>query len=220
MQRKEYDLQLKELHEQMIEMGNLCQQVIALATKTLSVQEDGLYEQVFGLDAKIDRAQTDVETFCLRLLLLQQPIASDLRRVSAALKMVSDMERIGDQAADIADLSPYLVNAGLEGKVHIREMAEKAVEMVEDSVAAFVSDDQRLVQKVIQADDCVDALFEKVRDELIVLIREGSIDPKAALDLLIAAKYYERIGDHAVNIAEWVDYSITGKLQNNEHGNQ
>lgn len=220
MQRKEYDLQLAELHTMLTDMGQLCQEVITLATRTLQTEEDSLYEQVFGLDAKIDRAQTAVETLCLKLLLLQQPVASDLRRVSAALKMVSDMERIGDQAADIADLAPYLVHAGLEGRVHIQEMAQEAVKMVEDSIDAFIRDDAVLVHQVIQADDRVDALFEKVRDELIGLIRENAIDAKAAVDLLMAAKYYERIGDHAVNIAEWVNYSITGELQNNEHGNR
>ena len=217
--RKEYNSQLKELHDMLMEMGNLCQQVITLATRSLQTEEEGVYEQIYGLDAKIDRAQNEVETFCLKLLLLQQPIASDLRRVSAALKMVSDMERIGDQAADIGDLSPYLVHEDLKGRVHLQEMAQEAVKMVEDSIAAYVKDDQKLVQQVIDADDRVDDLFEKVRDELIGLIREGGIDPKVALDLLMAAKYYERIGDHAVNIAEWVDYSITGRLQNNEHGN-
>lgn len=219
MLRKEYNLQLQELHEMLTKMGGLCQEIITLAAKTLQTEEDGLYEKIFGLDAKIDQAQNDVQTFCLKLLLLQNPIASDLRRISAALKLVSDMERIGDQAADIADLAPYLVHSGLEGRVHIQEMAQAAVKMVEDSVAAFVCDDRALAQQVINEDDRVDHLFEKVRDELIGLIREGSIDPKAVLDLLMAAKYYERIGDHAVNIAEWVEYSLTGKLQNNEHGN-
>ena len=133
--------------------------------------------------------------------------------------MVSDMERIGDQAADIAELSPYLIRANLKGQLHIQEMAQAAVLMVVDSVTAFVKDDHEMVQTVIKADDTVDALFEQVRDELIVMIRENTIDAKAALDMLMAAKYFERIGDHAVNIAEWVDYSITGELQNNEHGN-
>ncbi len=217
--RKAYDLQLKELHDMVKEMGDMCEEIITLAAKALQVEEDGLYERIFGLDAKIDRAQNEVETLCLRLLLRQQPIASDLRRISAALKMVSDMERIGDQAADIAELSPYLIRANLKGQLHIQEMAQAAVLMVVDSVTAFVKDDHEMVQTVIKADDTVDALFEQVRDELIVMIRENTIDAKAALDMLMAAKYFERIGDHAVNIAEWVDYSITGELQNNEHGN-
>lgn len=215
--RKEYNSQLQELHDMLTRMGKLCQEVIALATKALRIEEDGLYEHIFSLDEQIDQAQNDVQAFCLKLLLLQNPIASDLRRISAALKMVSDMERIGDQAADIAELAPYLVQAGVEGRVHIQEMGEATVKMVEDSVAAFVEDNQELAQRVIAADDVVDDLFEKVRDELIELIRENAIDPQAAMDLLMAAKYCERIGDHAVNIAEWVDYTITGQLQNNEH---
>lgn len=219
MMRKQYNMQLEELHNLLASMGELCRKIITLAAKTLQTEEDGLYEEIFGLDARIDRAQTEVETLCLRLLLRQQPVATDLRRVSAALKMVSDMERIGDQAADITELSPYLMCEGVEGQIHIQDMARATVQMVVDSVDAFIRDDGQLAQKVIEADDQVDDLFEQIRDELLGLIRANAIEAKAALDLLMAAKYFERIGDHAVNIAEWVEYSITGKLQNNEHGN-
>ena len=215
--RKEYNLQLKELHEMLHTMGSLCCEVITLASQRLLHKEEGLHERIRELDGQIDQAQSDVQNLCLKLLLLQNPIAGDLRRVSAALKMVSDMERIGDQAADIADLAQYLSKSGIDGQVRIQEMAEETVKMVEESVAAFVLDDLVLAGHVVDTDDRVDELFLKVRDELVELIRREHVDAKAALDLLMAAKYYERIGDHAVNIAEWVEYSITGQLENHEH---
>ena len=155
----------------------------------------------------------------MRLFLHQQPMARDLRTVSAALKMVSDMERIGDQAADVAELSRYIGDQTLQSKVSLGEIAEATKAMVNASVEAFVKGDEELVKKVIQADDKVDGLFEQVKEEIMNLIYQRDIDAKASLDLLMAAKYFERIGDHAVNIAEWVEYSITGVHTNNEHVN-
>ena len=158
----------------------------------------------------------DKKKYCMRLLLLQRPFASDLRKISAALKMISDMERIGDQASDIADMVPYIRFSEAKSKVHIEAMAKATVKMVTDSVDAFVQDDLDLAQRVIDSDDEVDDLFNRVKNELIDLIYAKDIDAKVALDLLMTAKYYERIGDHAVNIAEWVVYSITGVHKSNE----
>jgi phosphate transport system regulatory protein PhoU len=158
----------------------------------------------------------DRKKYCMRLLLLQRPFASDLRKISAALKMISDMERIGDQASDIADMVPYIRFSEAKSKVHIEAMAKATVKMVTDSVDAFVQDDLDLAQRVIDSDDEVDDLFNRVKNELIDLIYAKDIDAKVALDLLMTAKYYERIGDHAVNIAEWVVYSITGVHKSNE----
>ena len=147
-------------------------------------------------------------------------MARDLRSVSAALKMVSDMERIGDQASDIAELSHWIKDDSFMNKVSLGEMAKATKQMVVDSVEAFVKNDEDLVKQVIKADDRVDALFDQVKEEIVGLIKEKGIDAKESLDLLMAAKYFERIGDHAVNIAEWVEYSITGVHTNNEHVNQ
>lgn len=152
----------------------------------------------------------------MRLLLHQHPVARDLREVSAALKMISDMERIGDQAADIADISFYIEkNVKIPGK--IQEMAEHTVHMVTESVDAFVNTDLALCRKVIEDDDLVDDCFNEIKEELAKLIYGGELDARAGLDLLMTVKYFERIGDHAVNIAEWVEYSITGEHRNNEH---
>ena len=203
--REQFEEQLEQLHREVTEMGNLCEQAIALATKALFGGNDQLAKEVFRRDASIDRKEREIEDLCMRLFLHQQPMARDLRTVSAALKMVSDMERIGDQT--------------LQSKVSLGEMAEATKAMVNASVEAFVKGDEELVKKVIQADDKVDGLFEQVKEEIMNLIYQRDIDAKASLDLLMAAKYFERIGDHAVNIAEWVEYSITGVHTNNEHVN-
>ena len=147
----------------------------------------------------------------MRLILQQQPVARDLRFISAAMKMISDMERIGDQAADIADLAPYIVENNSQSKMHIGDMALATVKMVTDSVEAFVKTDAGLAEQVIAADDEVDGLFNQIKEELMQLIYSREIDAKASMDLLMAAKYFERIGDHAVNIAEWVEFSISGQ---------
>lgn len=152
----------------------------------------------------------------MRLLLHQQPVARDLREISAALKMISDMERIGDQAADIADLSQFIDRSNVEIPDEIERMAEKTVIMVTESIDAFVKADLELCRKVINDDDIVDELFNEAKNKLADLIYKN-MDAKAGLDLLMTAKYMERIGDHAVNIAEWVEYSITGVHRNNEH---
>lgn len=170
-----------------------------------------------SLEHEIDQMERDIETRCIRLLLQQQPVAKDLRAISAALKMISDLERIGDQAADIAELSPYVTDIASQSKTQIKEMAKAAVSMVTESVEAFVKSDLKLAEQVMQKDDEVDQYFIQIKEELLELIYQKEVDAKAILDLLMVAKYFERIGDHAVNVAEWVEYSITGTHRSDEH---
>lgn len=218
--REQFEEQLEELHKEVTEMGNLCEQAISLAANALLDGDAEAAKSTFGKDALIDRKEREIEDLCMRLFLHQQPVARDLRSVSAALKMVSDMERIGDQASDIAELSRWIKDDSFMNKVSLVEMAKATKQMVVDSIEAFVKNDEDLVKQVIKADDQVDALFDQVKEEIVVMIKDKGIDAKESLDLLMAAKYFERIGDHAVNIAEWVEYSITGVHTNNEHVNQ
>lgn len=209
-----FERQLEELHVQMITMGSLCEKVITLSAKT--IEGEDCVKEVFDTDKEIDAKEREIETLCMRLLLHQQPVAGDLREISAALRMISDMERIGDQAADIADLSRFIDKNCAKIPDEIKKMVEQTVHMVTESVDSFVKSDINLCRKVISDDDKVDEAFNKIKEELASLIH-NNIDVKVGLDLLMAAKYMERIGDHAVNIAEWVEYSITGVHRNNEH---
>ena len=215
--RNYFDRQLGTLHVELIKMGSLCEEAITLSTQALNEKDRTLREKVFLTDSEIDQKEREIEDLCMRLLLQQQPVAGDLRTVSAAMKMISDMERIGDQAADIAELSRYIVPYESKNKKTLLKMAEAAVHMVTESVNAFVKNDQDLAQKVIGDDDAVDQLFEDVNKELMNQIQAGEVDAGLSLDLLMVAKYLERIADHAVNIAEWVIYSITGVHISNEH---
>lgn len=210
-----FERQLEELHVQIITMGSLCEKAIALSAK--AIQGVDCSKEVFDTDREIDAKEREIENICMRLLLHQQPVARDLREISAALKMISDMERIGDQAADIADLSRFIDRNSVQIPEEIGRMADQTVHMVTESIDSFVKADLELCRKVINDDDIVDAGFEQVKTELADMICQKTIDAKAALDLLMTAKYIERIGDHAVNIAEWVEYSITGIHRNNEH---
>ena len=158
----------------------------------------------------IDQQERDIESLCMKLLLQQQPVARDLRTISSALKMISDMERIGDQAADIAEITRHTGGAPLPGQVHLAEMTQAAAKMVTSSVESFVKRDLELAKAVIRYDDVVDQLFVEIKNALTALIRQDASSAEEALDLLMIAKYLERIGDHAVNVAEWVAYSITG----------
>ena len=214
--RNKFDMQLERLNSQLTHMGEMCEIAITRATKAL---EDGKIDEAKSVqeaDEEIDQLEKDIERLCLKLLLQQQPVARDLREVSAALKMISDMERIGDQAADIADLSKYIDEKHVEIPPLIGKMAEMTVNMVTESVDAFVKRDLELCRKVIDDDDQVDDAFNQIKEELAELMYQN-LDAKAGLDLLMTAKYMERIGDHAVNIAEWVEYAITGEHRNNEH---
>ena len=207
--RNRFDEQLAQLNHEMIEMGALCEEVIALASKALTESDRTLAKKVAPVDSEIDRKERDIESLCLRLLLQQQPVARDLRQISAALKMITDMERIGDQASDIADLSKFIEENHVQIPELIGKMAEMTVGMVTESVDAFVKRDLDLCRKVIDDDDQVDDAFNQIKEELAELMYQN-LDAKTGLDLLMTAKYMERIGDHAVNIAEWVEYSILG----------
>ena len=210
MIRSRFDEQLELLNRELIEMGALCEQAISMAARALMSGDTALAAQITPLDGEIDQMERDVESRCLKLLLQQQPVAKDLRQVSAALKMVTDMERIGDQASDIAEIIGFLHGRGGEDCAFIGQMGEATIRMVTDSIDAFVRHDTRLADEVIAHDDIVDAYFLKVKTALIQYIAASPDDGEYALDLLMIAKYFERIGDHAVNIAEWVLFSVTG----------
>ncbi|MEG1774446.1 MAG: phosphate signaling complex protein PhoU, partial [Oscillospiraceae bacterium] len=180
--------------------------------KSLIERDRPLAEQIARSDSEIDQKESEIEALCLKLLLQQQPVARDLRVISSALKMITDMERIGDQAADIADIALQLIDGHVvEWPQHIPDMARATIKMVSDSIDAFVRHDLSLAQEVMESDDLVDALFVRVRSELIAGIHRNPQTGEQALDMLMIAKYFERIGDHATNIAEWVVFSITGQ---------
>lgn len=208
--RNRFDEELYELNRKIIEMGSMCEQAIASAAKSLADGDVALSERVRENGSAIDQMERDIERLCMKLLLHQQPVARDLRLISAALKLITDMERIGDQAEDIAEIVTFLGGARTEGIVLVEEMARETIEMVTSSVDAFVKKDVELARKVIEKDDIVDDYFLKVKRGIITLISERQVDGESALDLLMISKYFERIGDHAANIAEWVIYSVTG----------
>lgn len=208
--RSRFDEQLALLNRELIEMGAFCEEAIALAAKALLEDDPTLAAKVGPLESEIDQRERTIESLCLKLLLQQQPVARDLRQISAALKMITDMERIGDQAADIAEISGYLRGRSAAECSDIGDMARAAIKMVTDSVDAFVKRSTLLAEEVIAHDDVVDDLFDKIRESLVKLIAADARSGEYALDLLIIAKYFERIGDHAVNIAEWVVFSVTG----------
>ena len=208
--RNRFDEQLFELNREIIEMGAMCEEAIAYAVKALSSGDIALAAKVKNNGVAIDQKERDIESRCMKLLLHQQPVARDLRLISAALKMITDMERIGDQAEDIAEIVSFLNGHTMEGVKLIEEMARETIEMVTDSVDAFVRKDVALAESVLSHDDVVDDYFDKMKQDIIRLIAENSADGEFALDLLMISKYFERIGDHATNIAEWVIYSVTG----------
>ena len=208
--RSRFDEQLAQLHRELIEMGALCERVIALASRALTTGDKSLARQVPPLDRDIDRKERDIENLCLRLLLHQQPVAGDLRRISAALKMITDMERIGDQAEDISEIVTFLRGRTAEHDDILCQMARATISMVTESVDAYVQRDTMLAETVIAEDDVVDNAFDEVKRRLIDKIAAHPDDGEYALDLLMIAKYFERIGDHATNIAEWVILSVTG----------
>ncbi len=210
MMRSRFDEQLAELNKDLLEMGALCEEVISMSAKALLARDNDLAKDVIAMDQDIDRMEREIESLCLRILLRQQPVAKDLRQISAALKMITDMERIGDQAADIAEMISFLAAHSTSDHRYIEEMANATTRMVTDSVDAFVRRDLDDVERVIAEDDIVDDLFIKVRKTLIELIANHPEEGEYAVDLLMIAKYFERIGDHAENLAEWVEFSITG----------
>lgn len=207
--RNRFDRQLEELHVELIEMGSMCEDVIRKTSKLLQSGDAKVAKEIRKEDSNIDEQERLVESLCLKLLLQQQPVAKDLRKVSAALKMITDMERIGDQASDIAEIIETTDFSVPTNDVKMAKMAETTIAMVTESIDAYVKQDLELVREVIARDDEVDDLFLEVRQEIADDMVEAG-DPMSSLDLLMIAKYFERIGDHATNIAEWVEFSITG----------
>ena len=210
--RSRFDMQLHELNSELIKMGALCESAIAMSAKALLDGDTELAARVLEFDSEIDQKERDIESRCMKLLLQQQPVARDLRTVSSALKMITDMERIGDQSADIAEIVTMANIKASDETLHIGEMARAVMKMVTDSVDAFVKRDTSLAHSVIGYDDVVDGLFDEVKKDLTVRFQSGG-QMEYALDLLMIAKYFQRIGDHAVNIAEWVIYSVTGNKE-------
>lgn len=210
--RSKFDEQLSLLHKELLEMGALIERAIRSASEALINQDVEAANKAIAFDREVDRKERDIETLCLKLLLQQQPVARDLRQISSALKMITDMERIGDQAADIAGIVIYLAGRPyVKPLIHLPQMADAAIRMVSGSIDAFVREDVELAREIIAMDDVIDALFDIVKNELIELISKDARCGEQAIDLLMITKYFERIGDHAQNIAEWVEYSITGR---------
>ena len=213
--RNIFDKQLVRLNNELIEMGSLVEQSIETAVEALVKQDVKKAKEAIKSDDKINNQEKEIENLCLKLLLEQQPVAKDLRLISAVLKMITDLERIGDHAADISEITitlaenPYVVD--LKG---IQKMAKETMEMIIKSIEAFVNKDLEIANEVIRHDDVVDDLFKEIKKTVIKLINENPEDGEQVADILMIAKYFERIGDHATNIAEWVIFSITGKHQN------
>lgn len=210
--RNRFDLELEHLDNELIAMGSLIETAIGYAVDALLRRDLELAKKAIAFDEEIDLQEREIERQCLKLLLQQQPVAADLRLISTALKMITDMERIGDHAADISELTMLLSSTDYpQAMMHIPEMATETAKMVRLSIDAFVQKNGELANQVIAMDDRVDDLFEKVKTELVELIGTDRKSGEQSLDLLLVAKYFERIGDHAVNIAEWVIFSITGQ---------
>lgn len=209
--RKQYDMQLEKLNAELIRMGEMITTAIGNAVSALVTHDDAKAKETIAFDEEIDHQERLVEQMCMKLLLCQQPVASDLRLVSSALKMITDMERIGDHAADISEIELMLEKLPAMSNDHLREMAAKTSEMLMKSIESFVERNMEKARAVIDQDDVVDALFDEVKDELVEAIRSDPQSSETAADLLMAAKYFERIGDHATNIAEWAIYAHTGR---------
>jgi phosphate transport system protein len=210
MMRSRFDEQLALLNRALISMGSLCETAIAMSVKALLDGDIEMAKGVQAVEIEIDQKEHEIEAICLKLLLHQQPVARDLRQISAALKMITDLERIGDQAADIAEIVTLgNIQTGPE-TAYIADMARATIKMVTDSINAYVRRDATLAEAVIDYDDVVDDLFNKAKESLISFIENRKGSGEYAIDLLMISKYFERIGDHAVNIAEWVQFSITG----------
>lgn len=211
--RERYMNQLKQLNELLTEMGQMVEKAIEMAIQALVSQNKEQAEMAINYDEEIDDKEKEIQNLCLKLLLCQQPVAKDLRFVSAALKMITDLERIGDQAADISELAIALSGQEyIKNLDHIKKMAMETTDMVIKSINAYVESDEMAARKVIEHDDVVDELFASVKHELITLINQDMSNGEQAADLLMIAKYFERIGDHATNVAEWVIFSVTGKV--------
>ena len=208
--RPRFDKQLELLHTNLIQMGAMCEDIIANAAKALLEGDDVFFEKASAIEHEINLLERDIEQMCVRLLLHEQPVARDLRRITAAQKMITDMERIGDQGLDISELSQYMKGSTVKSDIHIADMARATIKMVTDSIDSFVNNNLDQAKAVIAYDDVVDDLFRKIKKELVEMLLHDNRLAGDCLDLLMIAKYFERIGDHAENIAEWVLYSLTG----------
>lgn len=211
-----FDDELSLLNTELIKMGALCERAVRSALNVYFLGKKADAETANKLEKEIDSKERDIEDLCMKLILRQQPVAGDLRLISSAIKMISDMERIGDQAQDIADIAINIDSEEINDHVHIRNMSETALSMVSKSIDAFVKKDVSTAEEAIKMDDIVDEGFDKIKEELIQAVREDSKKSEEYIDILMIAKYIERIGDHAVNIAEWVEYSVTGTHRKGE----
>jgi len=210
--RNKFDEQLSQLNDMLVDMGAMIEKAITLATQAILDHDKKMAKKAIAADREIDNMEKEIETLCLKLLLRQQPVARDLRLISAALKMITDMERIGDQAADISEIAKFLIGKQyIINLENIPKMAEATAKMVTESIDAFVKRDLELAHRVIEYDDVVDDLFDNVKRDVIELIQKDQANGEQAIDFIMIAKYFERIGDHATNIAEWVVFSITGR---------
>ena len=215
--RSKFEEQLNQLHSSLIEMGRMVERAIEDATKALTAQDVVLAQKTIDSDDEIDVAEKEIESLCLKVILQQHPVARDLRLVSSILKMTTDLERIGDHASDISEITLLLAKTPfIKTLEHIPLMAEVTMKMITKSIEAFVKSDLDLANEVIVTDDVVDDLFVTVKNDLISLIKENADNGDQAIDLVMIAKYFERIGDHAVNVAEWVVFSLTGKHKNSK----
>ena len=214
--RLKFDQQLEELNRELIKMGALCERAIRLAVDQLMKAEAEKAKEVNQIEMEINHKEREIEALCMKLILQQQPVASDLRQISSALKMISDMERIGDQAQDIAGMSKFVQVQELAHTIHIGEMAEATIKMVTESIDSFVKSNIETARNVVKYDDVVDNLFLQVKEELTGKVIDDSQNAEYYMDLIMIAKYFERIGDHAENIAQWVEYSITGEHDDSE----
>ncbi|MGM0396409.1 MAG: phosphate signaling complex protein PhoU [Bacillota bacterium] len=213
--RSRFDQELDRLNEELVQMGNLVESSIEAAVSALKAQDVDLARRVVEGDREVNNKEREIEDMAMKLILRQQPVASDLRLISAALRMITDMERIGDQAADISEITILIADQTyLKELIHIPQMGDATIKMVRESIDAFVRRDLDLAIQVILYDDVVDNLFDIIKEELIGHIRDNKGSSEQAIDFMMIAKYFERIGDHAQNIAEWVYYAITGDHYN------
>ncbi len=211
MMRIRFNEQLELLNVELIRMGALCEDAISAAMKALFDHDGEMAELAVSIEEEIDEKERSIENMCMKLLLQQQPVAGDLRVISSAMRMIADMERIGDQAEDIAEITKFINDYDITGGIYLKDMSGDVSDMVTDSIESFVKQDLELAMAVIEYDRKVDALFEKIRSELIEEIASKKGNAETCFDVFMISKYLERIGDHAVNIAEWVIYSITGR---------
>lgn len=209
--RSNFDKQLDILNDSLIEMGSMCEEAISLAAEMLFKKDLSIRESVISLESEIYQKEREIESLCLKLFVQQQPVAGDLRQISAAMKIITDMKRIGNQASDISDISRYQGDFDYEKCYKIKNMVMTVTQMLTRSIDAYVTKDVSIAEDVVKSDDIVDALFLEVKNDLTGFISKNPDQGEFALDLLMICKYLEKIGDHAENIARWVEFSVTGE---------